>query len=648
MVRQTFFKPLFLHQVHIRSFCMASSYPKPYELSLRKNSHQSIPLLEMREHQMNQIAMEISQEELSSILDNIDTSPSLSVEPLWKVTQMLRHSVQRRHRVDMSKIHYEIMNRIINMTEHINKEELTPNQAIRIFRIITYLLINESMYFRKKTSRFTLEQMNALDKVCVTTIRAFPNLPASDYIGVVIKLMVNRMDSFRDASNSTSVVQWYFRNIFGRRVTSFDINRLSDFSLTQIVLSMSFLNYDLSQIESHLKVMKNNCLSRIKKRADKMNTKQVVQILSSLLRMKIIFIKDWEDMEEVVNVIEGKIDSMNLLDLQSVLKGYSEVYAIYSYPPKTKDRIIQKLKECKEPMTSLILTNIMRSLNALRIDDDELYSHIVMCVKRDYQRLDNIALIYTFSRLIKLNQLEKAKELFEFYMELGTFEELENPHNIAQMLLSFAILKIYDEDLWNSLIEKCDYQKLMSIKPSANDNFTMACEPAFQLLKNEAPELYKKNENCALLQRLKQYHEAHNAEITKTQMTISRACQLLGYEVINETYINEVSVDIYLPKINLIIEYNGPTHYMNGTNKLVGSSLYKERLINFDCKILQLGYFEISKCKDLNLSRLFLGDAPESLMKQVKEYDRIADLLKERIDAMVSKKTTSSSDNPWP
>lgn len=120
VVRQTLLKPMLLHQVRIRSFCMTSSYSNPHKLSMGINSQPAISLSELTYNEKNNLAMKISQEELCSIIDDIDTSPSLSIEPLWAASQMIRHTLQRRLRVDMRDAHYKIMDRVINMTEKIS------------------------------------------------------------------------------------------------------------------------------------------------------------------------------------------------------------------------------------------------------------------------------------------------------------------------------------------------------------------------------------------------------------------------------------------------------------------------------------------------------------------------------------------------
>lgn len=447
--------------------------------------------------------------------------------------------------------------------------------------------------------------------------------------------MTIRMRRFKYHPNSIKIIEWYFKNVFGPKLTKEEIDKLSNYNLTQLLLNISFLDYDLSIIESHLKIMKECSLKRITSQSDDIPTKSLVQMISSIYRMKLVFLKNFEDLELLRAVIEKRLDNMNMLDLQSILKGYADVYSTYSYNPKIVAPLVKHIKKNRNRVNSLILTNIMKSLASLRIDHPALYNHIVNLIKADYRRLDNVALAYSFARMVKLNQIKPAMELYHFYSKINFFGNLVNPHNTVQMLYSFAQLGIYDEQAWFTLINNTDDSMLQNIRPSIYDQFSSALKEAFKLCKIEAPELYEKVKHCKLAQRLEEVGRNKDNVITKTQTVISKACQSLGFEVKNEIYIDEVSCDIYLPELNLVIEYNGPSHYLNGTDKLIGSSLNKERLLNGKVKILNIGYFEIAKCKDLNLSFLFIGDAPESLSDKVLEYDSIAEFLKEKIDEVI-------------
>lgn len=67
-------------------------------------------------------------------------------------------------------------------------------------------------------------------------------------------------------------------------------------------------------------------------------------------------------------------------------------------------------------VNSLTMTNIMKTLNVLRIDREDLYDYIVECIQTNYHKLDNIALVYTFCRLVRLGKFEHANKVLDLYV----------------------------------------------------------------------------------------------------------------------------------------------------------------------------------------------------------------------------------------
>ena len=198
------------------------------------------------------------------------------------------------------------------------------------------------------------------------------------------------------------------------------------------------------------------------------------------------------------------------------------MYGCYSYHPNLLTPLLEKIISLDQRINSLILTNLMKSISELRIDMPALYDRIVELVKKNYSSLDNIALMYCFTRFVKLAQFEHAIELFHFYNEIKLFESLRNPHNTAQVLNCLATLGIYDEYYWNILIENTDKGSISRASPGMREKFIHTTELTFKLCELECPELYEKLKNSFLYKKSKEMKTQDNQiNTTVTQKTIA-------------------------------------------------------------------------------------------------------------------------------
>ena len=95
-----------------------------------------------------------------------------------------------------------------------------------------------------------------------------------------------------------------------------------------------------------------------------------------------------------------------------------------------------------------------------------------------------------------------------------------------------------------------------------------------------------------------------------------RACEKLGYTCLNEVNIKGFLFDIWIPEKKIVIEFNGPSHYLNNSQILMGSSLYKHRLVQdkYQYKVISFSDYKLKlldKESKINIS---------SMMKIIKGF----------------------------
>lgn len=382
----------------------------------------------------------------------------LNISSILSVRFIQSKNIDRR----LVKQHYDIVDFLISneckkLIFNLKNDKLVEP----VFGVITNIMIGESHVFKRRMSMMKEETINELDNCIMTLLEKHTNLNMGAFISDIIKIMQFRMRKFKSSPMSKKVIEWYFENVFGKRLNADEFKKINNYVLAQALLNISFLDFDLTSIEKHLYTMKNETLDRISDSNMHLSPKNLVQMMSSVFRMNLVFLKTNDDLNLMKKITYERLPEMNIIDLQSILNGFALVYEVYSYNPEIIDPIIKKLIEFDGPVNSLILTNIMKSLNMLRIDNSKLYSWILLKIKQDYKKLDNIALVYSFTRLARLNQIDHANELLEFLEEkVQLFDKLVNPHNTFQALQSLAIIKNYNIDYWNALIDGTDYASL--------------------------------------------------------------------------------------------------------------------------------------------------------------------------------------------
>ena len=160
-----------------------------------------------------------------------------------------------------------------------------------IIDTIGLIMINETYLYRRKQSVIKESQMNILDGIMIKIIKNIPEVDATKVVNRVVKIMQLRLRLYKYSERTNQIVEWYFENVFGKFVTDSEIMRLSIYELSQLLLNISLIDYDLTKIEENLIGLKVASLHRIKTDSDSMSTKELCQIISTIYRMNLIFLK---------------------------------------------------------------------------------------------------------------------------------------------------------------------------------------------------------------------------------------------------------------------------------------------------------------------------------------------------------------------
>jgi hypothetical protein len=507
------------------------------------------------------------------------------------------------------------------------------NQYNDLLLNLNYLLINEYYLYRKQQSILTEESIDFLDTYVTHAVEKDLKVRNVNILHWIIKSLQLRSRKFRQSEyNEKSITQF-----FESKLTLEDWKALSEYDMAQICLNLSFVD---QKYYKFLFKLKNAIIEKIKENYDKMVTKNIVQIVSCIYRLELVLKSNEEDVDILNKAVFDHLKNMNIIDIQSVLSGMSFLYEDKLYNPNLVNPMIDKIINGKEPINSLILTNLMKSMVALRVDHKEFYRYIVHVIQENYHKFDNVALSYTLARLIRLNQMDCAKELLEFYInEIDFLNKICNAHNKCQIMLGLATLKNYDEEIWASLLNSFEGHNFYADKHSNSEFFVESAILFRNLAKKEAPKMYKKLLKDTDLEKFIENYDLKKAKHTKeisisnTQTEMVRAVEKLGYTVKNEYEIEGRTVDLFVEDHNLIIDFHGPAHYLNASDTKIGNGLYSTRLLPSTYKYLEIPYYEVSCIGNNKLQSYFKLSAP---LKN--KFDNLEDYLKAKIKETIGAK----------
>ena len=490
---------------------------------------------------------------------------------------------------------------------------------------VNILMINEYFLYRKRQCLLTIDSLDILDSYITHYIKTENEISTIIILHPIIKSMQLRSRKFRVPYFDEQAATQFFEN----KLSFEECIAMNEYELAQLCLNISFVDMKYYNL---LFTLKKAIIDKLQNNLSNFNIKNLCQIISCVYRLELVLHTNIDDIKILNKSVRHRLDEMNVLDIQSLLSGVSFIYERYVADLDLVTSMLDRIVEKNFPLNSLILTNLMKSLVKLNVKHDKFYEYIVDCIKSDYYKYDNVALSYTFARLIRLAQFDKAQELLGFFSDdIDFFNKVENAHNKCQILLGLATLKNYDIEVWSTLLESFKNHNFYNDKHSNSPHFVKSCILFFELAKIEAPELYDELISGTDLEKfVKNYNIfiEENTEVSQSQAEIVRYLENMGYNVKNEFKINGKSFDIYIPEINTVIEYNGPTHYLQGTDIKIGSSIYNERLVNNKLNYVEIPYYDIDKIRNLDDSSLFSNKRSRNTKK---EFETIEDYLRTKL-----------------
>lgn len=294
-----------------------------------------------------------------------------------------------------------------------------------------------------------------------------------------------------------------------------------------------------------------------------------------------------------------KIASFNSQDLSNILwsfaaaieKGisatkYDDLFKVFA------NEIIHKIKylNCQS------ISSIIWSFAVLNMRNEKMFDALtkeIMVKIKDFdpQGLSNIiwgfaTLNIKYSNLInslisEINNKIKNNKIKNF-----------NTQDIINTIWSFAVLDIKNVEILTKLINQIDITSEFETT-------------AIRQLKYV--DLYFKHVlKCKIIWPTKILKLINNlkcepSKSSNIHLEFAKTLKSLGIKFNNEYIINDLVVDIFIPKNNVVVEINGPTHYIYNTKKFNGNTVFKENLLKcMGYKVITVPYWELNKTDEID------------------------------------------------
>ena len=94
---------------------------------------------------------------------------------------------------------------------------------------------------------------------------------------------------------------------------------------------------------------------------------------------------------------------------------------------------------------------------------------------------------------------------------------------------------------------------------------------------------------------------------------VSKVLGSMGVAHVNEESISGLWVDIAVPDRRIVVEVNGPSHYCRDSRRVLGNTLFKERLLGqLGWHVLVVPYYEWAELHSDQDRRAYLTEKLES------------------------------------
>ena len=244
------------------------------------------------------------------------------------------------------------------------------------------------------------------------------------------------------------------------------------------------------------------------------------------------------------------------------------------------NKLFQQIKYLYKLFNPQNTVDVIWSTAILNINDPEILSYLIEAIKINYQSFDGINISTIIWSCATLN-LDDRKLILYIIDSIKSNYQLFNAQCISTIIWACAVLNIYDSELLEQLISiiKCNYylfnfQGITQIKQA----FLF-----YKIVDIKIDKIFDElNEN--------------NTTISEFQKTVGATIEYLGYDIIYEKkLLNNVysgDIDIKYNKRKLIIECDGPYHFLSD-NTFNGSTLLRNKLYDmYEIKYISISYFE--------------------------------------------------------
>jgi len=245
-----------------------------------------------------------------------------------------------------------------------------------------------------------------------------------------------------------------------------------------------------------------------------------------------------------------------------------------------------------------IVAMVANGFARVRVRDDELFQRLSQLVfSMDATAFSAVGVSQLLHALAVLNMYDEAPELVWRVLSMAQRlpPHLFSAQAVANIGWALAVFDIADDDelnAWYWPLVKRTSRHMQPVHFRQLHQLLLTCTHA-DCSPNHIDEVVLDGIRA---DGLKAYTEA-SAVFTSSllQQEVARDLRLLGHDV-EEEWVHQgtgLSLDIYLPQLNLGIEVDGPSHYARNCHQPLGSTVLKHRLFrNLGLSLCVVPYWE--------------------------------------------------------
>lgn len=243
---------------------------------------------------------------------------------------------------------------------------------------------------------------------------------------------------------------------------------------------------------------------------------------------------------------------------------------------------------------SIIFQNDTKSIpsNEIPLNENKLF----------ISNIEDIYINNIFDKL-KMKELGEVYKDLDFFLHFGSYRKsivyklfdkyIENFNNINDFRGHLLMLKIFlIQDINNGWENKVlEIIKIIDKKPFLDKTEFFLLYHFSEKFKND------KLINFNFHMGRNPVTEKDDKNITKTQSNIKKLFEVMKIEYIEEYQADGYSYDYYLPKLNIVLEFDGPLHFFPLQAQFIDNYKFRYRMINdlFQKRVVYIPYYEWMK-----------------------------------------------------